>query len=713
MRRSVFIPCQSDQTTAPSTQSDSGRLEPTAEEDQQTEQQQILSHIYQILDDRIPASRGLDMSLSFERASLEPPITTGSLGELDMQRIVNNPRLRHDINFDRELHFRPNLDGQKGKKKMQEAEIYWKALEAELFMYQHALLERNGYLAGVQKEPEGSYWARASVECQKRLPMVFITVRDVLKTLVPEADQRRIMERLDVFLIMQEIRNGVCDLVELADWMRVVLKKHCAPMRDGVVDDMHATFCKGVSAGDHNIMVKGLRKLLNLLEAMKLDVANHQIRQTRPLFIEDTLNFHRRYNQQRIDIGKLDIDPSRAWLEIEMERMGSDGYLPRATEALTAGIFRELMSGMPTELFPQTFPHVWYLDFDRLRNFQAELRGMIHHEVCCHTLAALVDQTTTQTQIATARHRLHESLNAIIGIQAGHEENLENIAVEIVRIISDVEDREFDGMLVTLAEHILRNEFRQTSPTFTNCANELSDRLVPKLQTGVRANVRRSPLELQDALLPPVALPSMSAIPSSYGAVLNPAYHNSQFSDPDTDLVNRITHMVVLHWHVWSPLVYLKPIPQASPRSSLFESDNTTPPPAQATPITSDQSQPQPVTQAIYSAASEWLPTGLRTLEAAPTPIQQPQHHQKPHSHLAPAITTPATAAPADEDADMTPAPALAVLARTTPNRARGVDEASSGSDDSKAGTATTATDENGHAVAPSPNRKRAGDNSA
>jgi len=39
------------------------------------------------------------------RPLLEPPVTKRTLSELDVNKIVHNSKLRHDINFDPELHF--------------------------------------------------------------------------------------------------------------------------------------------------------------------------------------------------------------------------------------------------------------------------------------------------------------------------------------------------------------------------------------------------------------------------------------------------------------------------------------------------------------------------------------------------------------------------------------------------------------------------------
>lgn len=54
-----------------------------------------------------------------------PPITNLSLAELDIDAIINNSKLRHDVNFDRELHFRPNLDGERARQKVKAQDSCW------------------------------------------------------------------------------------------------------------------------------------------------------------------------------------------------------------------------------------------------------------------------------------------------------------------------------------------------------------------------------------------------------------------------------------------------------------------------------------------------------------------------------------------------------------------------------------------------------------
>jgi hypothetical protein len=44
---------------------------------------------------RASGPRGIEILPAFRNASEHPPITPGSLAELDMQRVINNPKLRY------------------------------------------------------------------------------------------------------------------------------------------------------------------------------------------------------------------------------------------------------------------------------------------------------------------------------------------------------------------------------------------------------------------------------------------------------------------------------------------------------------------------------------------------------------------------------------------------------------------------------------------
>jgi hypothetical protein len=184
----------------------------------------------------------------------EPPVTKNTLSELDVNKIVHNPKLRHDINFDPDLHFRPNLDGEKGRRKKQKADDFWDTMRSQLRNY---LMDREGF----EKELGDVEWC---------LPATLKAIRGILETLVPQRDRASVEETFNVDLLMQQFRKGVADLVKLAMWLSQLLKCHCAPMRDDWVDDMVTQLSNGDRNRDVGQLVDGMLSLLAVLEAMKL-----------------------------------------------------------------------------------------------------------------------------------------------------------------------------------------------------------------------------------------------------------------------------------------------------------------------------------------------------------------------------------------------------------------------------------------------------------
>ncbi|KAM0715309.1 hypothetical protein Q7P37_008807 [Cladosporium fusiforme] len=590
----------------------------TAEHDIQAE---IEKHL------RESGPRGADILLAFRDASILPPITPDSLAELDMPRIINNPKLRHDVNFDRELHFRPNLDGARGQQKIKSADDYWKALEAELYMLdlvQRALLQPGG-----AADPE--YWLSLMRESRRRLPNIFEAVRDILVTLVPDQDQPKITERLDVDLLIQQIDNGVCDLVDLANWLGKVLKNHCAPMRDGLVDKMRKSITKGAQQADQKLMVSGLRQLLNLLEAMKLDVANHQIRHMRPLLIADTINFQKRYNDHRIGLGKLNPEVSRSWLEQECENFStSEGDSPSYMDTLTHALLRDLLFCSSTTSLTSTF----YLDLERLRSIRVDMHNMICQRVCGDIFVELVGFGAPRSEISKALSVLRTSLSAIVGPQGLWTERIENVAAEIVRIALSLEGRinPYDSNLLSHAERKLQDDLEPTSAAFGVHAQEMLDRLLPKTKECVNAHCRLTPIELQEALVPP--MPSTPSHSLGMGAVCEPVAM-ARSTDPDMDLIRRFTHVVVLHWQVWADLVYLV---EPEPEYGL-----SSPPPS---------ASPEPVARAVFNPGNKFMPESV-TIEpeqnGIPTPAPSPDPEDLTDKDAAESIEGPAPFFSADD----------------------------------------------------------------
>lgn len=297
---------------------------------------------------------------------LDPPVTKSTLSELDVTKIIHNPKLRHDINFDPELHFRPNTDGEKGRRKQEKAGLFWKALRDQLNLF---IQQRDVFM---NRYGQGEEWC---------LPLLLKSVKEIIQTLVPSKDRAYLDEGLNVELIMQQFSKGMADLEKLASWLSGVLKSHCAPMRDEWVDQMYNQLTDGNRNNDMEMLVGGMRSLLSVLEAMKLDVANHQIRCLRPILIEDTVHFEQRFFLKKIRDGKLDPMPARDWYADMALRYGQSASTSSQVFGEMA-VFMEAVSRMVLPSHPEAFPDTLIFDEERMLKLRSDMLDTINLEIC-------------------------------------------------------------------------------------------------------------------------------------------------------------------------------------------------------------------------------------------------------------------------------------------------------------------------------------------
>lgn len=201
-------------------------------------------------------------------ASLDPPVTIASLSELDWVRIINDVKLRHELNFGPDiLYVCRRRSDQKSN-----AEAYWEALTLELTPYMQSYRKERGSIPDGSRQSDSQSLLDPPLMQQPllRLRRMFITIRDILKSLIPESQCDSVDQRLDVDLLMQEFEHGVCDVKDLSSWLGTVLRGSCTPLLDYDVDYMVGIVHQGVDAEDARRLVRGLRVLFDILEMMKL-----------------------------------------------------------------------------------------------------------------------------------------------------------------------------------------------------------------------------------------------------------------------------------------------------------------------------------------------------------------------------------------------------------------------------------------------------------
>ena len=184
----------------------------------------------------------------------EPPVTAKGLRELGIDKIMNSLKLRHDINFDAELHYRANLDGDMGRNKRAQGQEFWSKLLEDLASFTtdpKKFLDNNG--AGT--------WT---------LPVVLENIKAIIMTLVAPGTVQMVEDTLEIDHLMQELSKGVADLERWATSVASFLSICCAPMRDNLVMKMEQRLIEGHRTHDIGIICDGVKQLLFLVEAMAL-----------------------------------------------------------------------------------------------------------------------------------------------------------------------------------------------------------------------------------------------------------------------------------------------------------------------------------------------------------------------------------------------------------------------------------------------------------
>ncbi|KAI9815055.1 MAG: hypothetical protein M1827_002898 [Pycnora praestabilis] len=482
--------------------------------------------------------------------SLHPPVTKQSLSELNIIRIINNIKLRHDINFDRELHFRPNLDGERGQRKKKEAEAYWEALVDEFAV--HLFIARD--LTGSSNLClNSSSFVQVSPSKEKdepkRIPLMFEAIRDILKTLVPERDHVVVDQRLDIVMLMQEIRHGLCDFVRLSQWLAQLLKAHCAPMRDEWVDIMVKHFEFGVQHSERGSLVDGLKTLFGILEAMKLhqDVANHQIRSLRLLLIEDTVNFEQKYFLRKIAKNAISVEASRSWYKVSADPEYSTAIRDEQASRKNLDIFVEaLLSKLCDSTISTDFSQIFSIDLDRLRYLRIDIRNAINLEITYGLFVHLTNLLGRAFSKSQARSILREHILSIVeGSDGRHRwtQYQSSVALEVVRIAHHVcGHMRLRGDYVSYGEAWFTEHLDPASSFHAMPKREVEKELRLLVGKFVETYSEKSPLAIFH-----LAVPEKGAAGPRYGNL--------------EEIAKRIAHISLLHWRVWSPLLYLRPLP--------------------------------------------------------------------------------------------------------------------------------------------------------
>lgn len=364
-----------------------------------------------------------------EQELLLPPVNLKSMQEIDLNEVLKNPKLRHDILFDPQIQFRPNLSGHRGERKRKANNNYWLMISNEI----SALVNSQRKL--VKSSP---------------LVVMFDTLKSILLSLIPNDDKHQIALILDQNLILQQLNNASFNFNAFSQWICNIFKLHCAPMRDQWIDELNATFQGAVLPnGTFKIdsLITGLRTLFSILEAMKLDVANHQIRILRPLLCSNAVEFEKEYFRSLVRRNRINFTSSMIWFK----------RVSLPTRSIRENLIHGVVEALSCARMVSEFPNTFVFDHDRLITLRTDLR----HIVCiklCTILFKMMHAKQTQTPLRDeAILEMKNDIISIITDSNGNSKwtrNLHNLAVQLCsKLPSGLDDLSVDFCSGWLLKH--------------------------------------------------------------------------------------------------------------------------------------------------------------------------------------------------------------------------------------------------------------------
>ncbi|OLL25067.1 Protein SOK1, partial [Neolecta irregularis DAH-3] len=199
------------------------------------------------------------------------------------------------------------------------------------------------------------------------------------------------------------------DAPRFAALVAALLRPHIAPAREPLLGDMAASVAAGVASRDPLLIVKGFRILFELLEAMKLDIANHQLQSMRAFLVDTAVDFEQRYFADRISRGKMQLDSTLLWLNRHCKA-------PALFEGFCTGVVALLELQAPFAQLPQTFQ----FDQARLSSIRADLHDLLSIQMILLLYRQLICPVTRPAHLDPAILSFKQEILVLIADDIAH-----------------------------------------------------------------------------------------------------------------------------------------------------------------------------------------------------------------------------------------------------------------------------------------------------
>jgi hypothetical protein len=311
------------------------------------------------------------VSRLFLQPDMLPPISMRSLRELDPMALESNLQVMHDLMME------PGLKLKKNKEVEERPSDYWTALKRDCDLM--ALCRSEG----------------RNFKVPSRLELLLTEMKAIILDMHQKSDRVKhdMREYFDIPLILQELESGQFSLPGFIAMLADLLKANCAPCRDGDVEKL-------VEMGAKGDIIGSMKHCLELLELMKLDLANHHLKRLRETVSVKAPMLERNHFKLAAKDRGLMYAGTREWLAI-----ATKNWPPSQDEEASAQVYLtyvnallDLVIGLSSEL--KTFPETLVLDEIRVGNLRTEVQDLC---ILSCVLSLFHQSTRKQCSITTAK----------------------------------------------------------------------------------------------------------------------------------------------------------------------------------------------------------------------------------------------------------------------------------------------------------------------
>lgn len=303
-------------------------------------------------------------------------------------------------------------------------------------------------------------------------------------------------EALDIALITQQIEKKVFDGQQCINYITTKMLQLCAPVRDQSIRNISSLYPDLASM---------FQECLSILEAMKFDLMNYQLKSIRPTLKAQAVEYEQTKFEQAVKSGAVSLEITKSWLTeaatnlqaIATARNPENIQLPdnlvKFEDVYHEALQKLLFSSTPVSR--ASCPETFLLDAERLFKFQNELQVI----TVVSALVMLAKNAVTQIRrdravVQKLRDRLFILLNDD-GSNGESRVTVANLTEEIISVCTLALERPNGGEEPKLSSEIqtlIRNMVERTLSTKDTLYSMISRRIQGCVRGQMSTGVFRS-----------------------------------------------------------------------------------------------------------------------------------------------------------------------------------------------------------------------------